>query len=421
MIQAGFFISGELKNPMGKFRFLVVAVLLSFTALGQDLEIPKTQPSNFLSKTYYNANFGAIFYPFSNDNLPQGYATDTYSKNYFSGRFLLGYKLNPNLGIQFGPMRAAAWFKYDNVNNIGYDRSVWVNIWSLSLKQNINLSDKWSVFGEFGAANQTRLGFKINDVTIYDNAHFINLIYGFGLNYHINEKWKLSLNTTFLPESQKRNQPSVSQVAVGFEYHINKLDEVKAKQLADNSYFFPNNIIQFSYGTSRIGFGVNRFFGMSLQVGNFESFGIPIFWVGDVKAANTFSVTYERLALRTEKTFSLYWGASVTAFNTVNSNDYIFTFSIFPTLRFYLSRRADYDLYASYSIIGPTFITKSNIDNLGTGPNSIFQDKMGIGMFFGEKRKYNFELRIMHYSNGNIFNDNYGVAIPIQFTLGKTF
>lgn len=318
-------------------------------------------------------------------------------------------------------MRAAAWFKYDNVNNIGYERSVWVNIWTLSLKQNINLSDAWSIFGEFGVANQTRLGFKINDVTIYDNAHFINLIYGFGLNYRLNEKWKLSMNSTFLPESQKRNQPSVSQVALGFEYHINKLDEIKAKQLADNSYFFPNNIIQFSYGTSRIGFGVNRFFGMSLQVGNFESFGIPIFWVGDVKAANTFSVTYERLALRTEKTFSLDWGASVTAFNTVNSNDYIFAFSIFPTLRFYLSRKADYDLYASYSIIGPTFITKSNIDNLGTGPNSIFQDKMGIGMFFGEKRTYNFELRIMHYSNGNIFNDNYGVAIPIQFTLGKTF
>ena len=87
MIQAGFFISSELKNPMGKFRFLVVVLLLSFNALAQENDFPKTQPSNFLSKTYYNANFGAIFYPFSNDNLPQGYATDTYSRNYFSGRF----------------------------------------------------------------------------------------------------------------------------------------------------------------------------------------------------------------------------------------------------------------------------------------------------------------------------------------------
>lgn len=71
MIQAGFFISSELKNPMGKFRFLVIVVSLSFTAIAQEIEIPKTQPSNFLSKTYYNANFGAIFYPFSNNNLPR--------------------------------------------------------------------------------------------------------------------------------------------------------------------------------------------------------------------------------------------------------------------------------------------------------------------------------------------------------------
>ena len=46
---------------------------------------------------------------------------------------------------------------------------------------------------------------------------------------------------------------------------------------------------------------------------------------------------------------------------------------------------------------------------------------MGFGIFFGKQRKYNFEMRIMHYSNGNIFTDNAGVAIPIQFTLGKTF
>jgi len=46
---------------------------------------------------------------------------------------------------------------------------------------------------------------------------------------------------------------------------------------------------------------------------------------------------------------------------------------------------------------------------------------MGLGVFFGKKRAYNLELRIMHYSNGNIFPQNSGVAIPIQFTFGKTF
>jgi hypothetical protein len=37
----------------------------------------------------------------------------------FSGRFLLGYRLREDLGIQFGVMRQASWFQFENINNIG--------------------------------------------------------------------------------------------------------------------------------------------------------------------------------------------------------------------------------------------------------------------------------------------------------------
>ena len=231
----------------------------------------------------------------------------------------------------------------------------------------------------------------------------------------------MSLNGTFLPKSTKHNQPSISQVSLGFEFHLQQVEDTKAKEYASNGYFFPNNILQISYGTSAIGFGVNRFFGMSLKVGDFESFGIPIFWVGKVKAKHAFSVTYQRLIFRTEKIFSLDWGASVTAFQSELTNENVFAFSIFPTLRFYILRKKGFDFYANYSIIGPTFLTISDIDGLKSGPKITYQDTMGFGIFFGKERKYNFELRIMHYSNGNIFTRNDGVAIPLQFTLGKTF
>lgn len=115
------------------------------------------------------------------------------------------------------------------------------------------------------------------------------------------------------------------------------------------------------------------------------------------------------------------WGASVTAFQSSLNHENVFAFSIFPVLRFYLLRRNGYDFYTNYSLIGPTLLTKSDIDGLETGPKVIFQDTMGFGVFFGKNRKYNAELRIMHYSNGNIFTRNDGVAIPLQFTLGKTF
>jgi len=399
---------------------LFLLVLISFNFFSQEKEKQKTKFTKFLSKSYYSLNFGGIFYPFSNDNLIDGYATESFSRNWFSGRLLLGHKLIDNFSIQFGTMRPASWFKYDNVNNIGYEKSVWINAWSLSLKKDFNFNKKTSFYAEIGVANLTRFGFSINDKIIYDDAHYASLIYGLGLQYWLSDKWRLSANGTFLPSSAKHNQPSISQISAGFEYHLQQVDDKIAKEYAENEYFFPNNIFQISYGTGEIGFGFNQFFGMSLPVGNFESFGIPVFWVGEVKAQHAVSVTYQRLIYRSEKIFSLDWGLSATYFQSRAKTD-VFAFSIFPVLRFYLLRNKSFDLYSNYSIIGPAYISKADIDGIKSGPNTTFQDTMGFGLFFGKERKYNFELRIMHYSNGNIFTRNAGVAIPIQFTFGKTF
>lgn len=388
----------------------------------QEIKEPKSQPNAFLSKFYYAVNFGGIFYPFSNDNLIDGYKTDTFSKNYFSGKLGFGYKIKENLALQFGVIRPASWFKYNNVNNIGYERSVWINAWYLTLKQNIKLTKKLSFFGELGAANVTRIGFEINDKVIYEDAHFASLLYGFGFNYKLNEKWRLALNGTFFPKSSKNNQPSISQATFGFEYHVQKIDKKLALDYDSNKeIFFPKNLLQVSYGAGAIGYGVNRFFGMSLKVGNFESFGIPVFWVGAVKSAHAASITYQRLIFRSKKVFSLDWGVSATYFKTEATNTDVFAFSIFPSMRFYLLRKPKFDMYTNYSVIGPTLLTVSNIDNLNTGPKTTFQDTMGLGFFFGKQRQYNLEFRIMHYSNGNIFTKNSGVAVPIQFTFGKTF
>lgn len=396
--------------------------ILFFTLIqfGQEDKKSKTKFTNFLAKSYYSINFGGIFYPFSNDNLQPGYATETFSRNWFSGRFLLGYKITDNLSAQFGTMRPASWFKYDNVNNIGYDRSVWINAWSLSLKNDFNINSKTSVYAEAGVANLTRIGFSIDDKVVYEDAHYASLIYSFGVQYWLSNKWRLTASGTFLPKSDKYNQPSISQANLGFEYHLQQVDDKTAEEYATNKYFFPNNILQVSYGNGGIGFGMNEFFSMNMQLGNFESFGIPVFWLGDVKAQHALSITYQRLIYRSEKIFSLDWGASATYFQS-RGGENVFAFSIFPVLRFYLLRRNSFDFYTNYSIIGPTYITQSSIDNFDTGTNVTYQDTMGFGVFFGKDRKYNFEMRIMHYSNGNIFVNNSGVAVPIQFTFGKTF
>jgi len=408
---------------MKKSVAVLLVIILSVNLYGQEKKAPKTQLSNFLSKSYYSVNLGGIFYPFSNDNLKSGFATETFSRNAFSGRIIfLGYKIKPKFAIQFGVIRPASWFKYDNINNIGYDRSVWINAWSLSLKKSINLSKKLSFYGEAGPVNVSRIGFLINDEEIYTSTRFLSLLYGFGLNYKLSEKWRLALNSTFIPKSDKENQPAISQVSFGFEYHLQKKTAKEAKNIANKKeFYFPKSILQIGYGTSKIGYGVNRFFSMNTTIGNFESFGIPVFWLGALKTTNSFSVTYQKTAYQSKKHFSLDWGVSATAFQTELTTKNIYAFSIFPVLRFYLLRKKNFDMYTNYSLIGPTYITKSDIDGINTGPKITYQDTMGLGFFLGKERKYNFEMRIMHYSNGNIFTDNAGIAVPIQFTFGKTF
>lgn len=405
-----------------KILFIVFLIFISNLFSQENEEKLPSQFSPFLSKTYYNFNFGLVHYPFSNKNLKPGYISENTESNAFSGRFLLGYKIRENLGLQFGVMRPASWFKYTNINGIQYDKSVWINLWSLSLKKSITLNNRLRAYGELGIGNLNRVGFSIGEDVIYSDAHYATLVSGLGLEYSLKKNWNLLINTTYLPTSKKHNQPYTFQSSLGLSYNVQPIPQKEAlKRAQDSVYFFPKRTIQIGYGTSKIGFYPNEFLSMKATIGNFDSFGIPVFWLGDSEAGHTFSVTYQQTAFRSKKLFSLDWGLSITGFQTVATKTNVLAFSIYPIVRFYLLRRKAFDSYLSYSIIGPTFISKSNIDNLETGPKFTYQDFIEMGAFLGEKRKLNLALKIIHYSNGNIFSKNAGIAIPVTLSLGKTF
>ncbi|MFW6249019.1 MAG: acyloxyacyl hydrolase, partial [Bacteroidota bacterium] len=50
-----------------------------------------------------------------------------------------------------------------------------------------------------------------------------------------------------------------------------------------------------------------------------------------------------------------------------------------------------------------------------------FYDYMGIGAFGGKQREFTTELKIGHYSNGNLFPQNDGVMVPLTLSLGYNF
>lgn len=406
------------------YRITLLLFFLSFINI-QSQDNPSPAPNQltpFLERTYYSINLGAVFYPFSGANLNDGYYAESRKKNVFSGRFLLGYNLNRNLDVQFGVMRPASWYQYLNVNGEVNKKSVWINLWSLSLKRSFRIKERFRLYGEFGFGNLTRVGFTLDSQEVYPDAHYLSFVTGMGLQYNLNHKWDLLLNALYIPKSVKQNQPYIFQSTVGMQYNLSQdaIEETSPKANEDYQYFFPRRLLQLGYGTSKIGFFANEFFSLNANIGKLENVGIPIFWNGDVQAAETISLTYMQTAYHGRKLFSLDWGASVTSIRTVDLRTHVMAFSLFPVLRFYVMRNKHLDLYLDYSVIGPTYLTRRDIDGINTGPNFTYQDFMGFGFFFGKNRSLNFDMRIMHYSNGNIFNNNAGVAIPIVFSIGKT-
>jgi hypothetical protein len=46
---------------------------------------------------------------------------------------------------------------------------------------------------------------------------------------------------------------------------------------------------------------------------------------------------------------------------------------------------------------------------------------MGLGAFIGHRKKTKAEIRISHYSNGNLFPQNAGVTVPLTVIVGRSF
>ena len=176
---------------------------------------------------------------------------------------------------------------------------------------------------------------------------------------------------------------------------------------------FPKNTFQIGISTNMFGYGVNNFVSGESP--------IPIFWGGEAELKNGIAFHYYRNIFHARKVFSFDWGISSSFWKSNKLGNNFFTLSIFPVLRFNVIHSKPADYYFYYSIAGPTYISKTIIDGQNTGHHFTFQDLLGIGTFMGKQRKINAEIRIGHYSNGNIFPNNDGVKMPLTFCAGYSF
>jgi hypothetical protein len=377
----------------------------------------KAQIPGFLQRAYFEVNIGSINYPFSEAQFENNnyHLTEAVKVPHVAVRIVLaGYQFNKYLSAQITYMRPVIWVKYrytdDNSGTI-YKNTVWMNVGGLTLKPSLPIGEKFSIYGEAGLGLITRHGFNGPDGNpLISDARFGTFLFGAGFKYHLNDHWALQLCSNFSPESKKYNQPYTSFIGAGFSYKFSKFSDEQLEKSKATGYIYPKQWIQIGYTSNVLGYGVNDAIS-----------GAYLFWGGNAQVRQGISFTYQRNIFHGAKVFALDWGVNASYWQSDINKETFFTLSAFPVFRLFYLHVRPFDAYFYYSVAGPTYISKVFIDNFDTGAHFTFQDTMGTGVFFGKKRNFNAELKIAHYSNGNIYSMNESVMVPLTLHLGHTF
>lgn len=387
---------------------------LLFLILGFNLGLAfqEAEKNNSIENLYLSASFGAINYDYSSDLLNDDFQTTGITgTNTFAARFSVGYHLTRKWDIEFSVMRPRAWVQYNFESPNKFDKSVWTNIWAISSRRNFKLFERTTLYLEGGVSNVARKGFNLNNEVAIPSVRYIYPIISTGILHSISSKIDAALNFTFSPANSNYKQPATTFFATGIVYHVRPPSEEVKKSYTNTSHYFPNHLFNIGYASDYVGFDANRQFSKGLDT------SIPIFWLGDVYVEDGFNASYQKNIFHTRKNFSLDAGANISYYNTQKDESF-FAVSVFPVIKWWFLRTKPADVYFNYSIIGPAYISSSVLDDLDTGEEFTFQDFMGIGFIFGKERNYNLDLKIAHYSNGNIFTQNPGVAIPLSINFG---
>ena len=388
---------------------ITVLIFISGAAIAQD---QRAQLPGILSRSYIGLNMGYIDYPFSMDQLEPGYRAESVKVPHLAVQVLLfGYRINKMLSAEITYMRPVNWVEYRNVNKDNRVHWVWMNIGGLTVKSSVPVTKKLGVQMEGGLAIVTRKGFEINNQVVVRNAHYGSALFGGGLQYKLNNRWDAGIKVLYSPERKRSNQPHTIFYSTGFSYKLEPLPESIVRQ-NQSGYIFPKNIFQVGYTTNTLKYGVNDF----LSKG-----AVPVFWGGDAEVAKGVTIQYLRNLYHGRKFFSFDIGASMSYWESRQQKNHFYTVSVFPVFRVTPIHSKLADIYFYYSVVGPAFISRPHIDDIDTGEVFTFQDLMGIGIFTGEKRNLNAEIRIGHFSNGNMFPENNGIKVPLTFNIGYCF
>jgi hypothetical protein len=372
----------------------------------------RTQYPKFMENSFFTFSVGMIGYRFNQRQLEPGFQAESIDYRRLAVRTdLFGHRFTKYLSAQAVYMRPAWFIQYNNINGTTDTRQVSNAYAGATLAVNIPITSKVSAYGEGGGGITSRSGAIINGKVALTGAHYTSGMLGAGLDIQTSRTLDLMLSATYLPGRESFAQPSTRMFTAGLRYHMRTVPDAAVKENRSSGYVFPANMIRVGLTTNGLGYGMNGLF----------SRRIPIFWGGQVETRHGVTIDYQRNVFHTKKVFAFDLGASASMWLSDGDSDSFGTVSGYPMFRFFFVRSRTADLYFNYSIAGPTFISQSVIDNQDTGARFTFQDFMGIGTLLGSDHRFNAEIGIKHYSNGNLFTANRSVKVPLTFSIGYTF
>jgi hypothetical protein len=388
----------------------LMGIQIAFISVAQD---NRAQYPGLLSNAYFGVDLGYINYPFTNEHLAPGYTAVSVQVPNLAVRItLFGYQFNKYFSSRITYMRPVNWVVYDNINGDRIAHSVWMNVGGLTLRGQLPLGKKIMLSAETGLGIVTRNGFAIDGKEVVKDLDYTTVLSSAGIQYRLNRKWELGVNAAYAPGKTDERQPHTVSLTAGFLYYLQPLSPARVKRNSSGGYIFPKQLLQIGYTTNGLGDGVNDLV---------SEHAVPIFWSGEAELGRGFSANYQRNVFHSRKVFSLDMGTSFGYWESRFRKDKFWTLSVYPILRFTAVRTRPLDVYLNYSVAGPTYISKTDIDGKNTGTNFIFRDFMGAGVYAGKKKNLNAEINIGHFSNGNIFPSNAGIQIPLSFNLGYAF
>lgn len=109
-----------------------------------------------------------------------------------------------------------------------------------------------------------------------------------------------------------------------------------------------------------------------------------------------------------------WWISSTKRFNQLS------IISATPILRLYFNKNSAYTPFFNMGI-GLSYLSKTRIDTRNLGIHFAFEDLVGLGIAFGNKKQFAITANALHYSNASLSNMNAGITIPLLVNIDIGF